>query len=65
MGRLFEAFYSTKADGMGIGLSICRSLVETLGGTLTAQNGVPHGASFTFTLPLAGDGCAGTHEALR
>ncbi|MBY5370881.1 PAS domain-containing sensor histidine kinase [Rhizobium leguminosarum] len=52
--RVFEAFYSTKADGIGMGLSICRSIVEAHGGRIWAslgENG--DGGLFTFTLPMA------------
>jgi signal transduction histidine kinase len=49
--RVFESFYSTKPNGMGIGLSICRSIVEAHGGLLWAVNNDPHGAVFQFTLP--------------
>lgn len=50
--RSFEAFFSTKAEGMGMGLAICRSIIEAHGGRLRAENGTPAGACFTFTLPL-------------
>lgn len=50
--RAFEAFFSTKATGMGMGLAICRSIIEAHGGRLRAENGTPAGACFTFTLPL-------------
>ncbi len=49
--RIFESFYTTKADGMGIGLSICRSIIEANGGRLWAGPHQPRGAIFRFTLP--------------
>jgi signal transduction histidine kinase len=49
--RVFESFYSTKHNGMGIGLSICRSIVEAHGGRLWAVPNQPRGAVFQFTLP--------------
>ncbi|HUC17571.1 MAG TPA: AAA family ATPase [Acetobacteraceae bacterium] len=51
--RLFEAFYTTKAGGLGMGLPICRSIVEGLGGRLWASANVPSGAVFQFTIPGA------------
>jgi len=57
MARLYEAFYSTKADGMGIGLSLCRSIVESHLGRMTGENiyNGSHiaGCRFSFWLPLA------------
>jgi PAS domain S-box-containing protein len=50
--HLFEAFYTTKAEGLGIGLSISRSIVEAHGGDLSAAANVPHGTVFRFSLPV-------------
>jgi C4-dicarboxylate-specific signal transduction histidine kinase len=49
--RLFEAFYTTKPNGMGMGLTICRSIIEAHGGRLWATACQPHGALFQFTIP--------------
>lgn len=53
-GRIFEAFVTTKPDGMGLGLAISRTIVETHGGRIWTTKNSDGGASFHFTLPLAG-----------
>jgi len=53
--QVFDAFYTTKAEGLGIGLSISRSIVEAHGGRLWAAPNEPDGAVFRFSLPLAED----------
>jgi PAS domain S-box-containing protein len=53
MGRIFEAFFTTKSNGMGMGLAICRSIVEAHGGRLWASAAIPHGSIFHVVLPGA------------
>jgi signal transduction histidine kinase len=51
LDRVFEPFYTTKASGVGMGLSICRSIIEAHGGRLWAEANEPRGVVFQFTLP--------------
>jgi signal transduction histidine kinase len=53
LDRLFEAFYTTKSSGVGMGLSICRSIIDAHGGRLWADANEARGAVFQFTLPGA------------
>jgi signal transduction histidine kinase len=53
MDRIFDAFFTTKDRGMGMGLSICRSIVESHGGQLWASPHSPHGTIFHLKLPSA------------
>jgi PAS domain S-box-containing protein len=55
MDRLFEAFYTTKPQGMGMGLAISRSIIQAHGGRLWAESNQGPGATFVFSLPVAGD----------
>lgn len=54
-GQLFQPFYTTKSDGMGLGLAICRTVIESHGGRLWAEPRESGGTCFHFRLPLAGD----------
>jgi len=53
MDRIFETFFTTKSEGMGMGLSICRSIVESHGGRISASRANPRGSVFQFFLPTA------------
>jgi signal transduction histidine kinase len=66
MERLFEAFFTTKPNGLGVGLAICRSIIEAHGGQLRASANVPRGAIFQFTVPtLAQPSARRTTTSLR
>jgi C4-dicarboxylate-specific signal transduction histidine kinase len=51
--HLFEPFFTTRKEGLGLGLSLCESLAAGMNGTLSAENIAPHGAAFRLRLPLA------------
>ena len=55
LGRVFEPFYTTKSSGVGMGLSICRSIIDAHGGRLWADMKASRGAAFRFTLPSVAD----------
>ena len=61
--HLFDAFYTTKSSGLGMGLSICRSIIEAHGGRIWAGANEPRGAAFHFTLPLEQDETAPAEHA--
>lgn len=52
--RLFEPFFTTRRDGLGLGLPLCEALAQAMDGTLAARNVAPRGAEFVLSLPLAG-----------
>src|SRR5262249_1368795 len=55
LDHIFDAFYTTKPHGLGMGLAISRSIVEAHGGRLWATANVPHGAIFHFPMPIDSD----------
>ena len=64
--RVFEPFFTTKNEGMGMGLNICRTIIESHAGRLWVEDNKPRGTVFRFTLPVNREGAAdaeGTKEA--
>jgi signal transduction histidine kinase len=59
--RLFEAFYTTKSGGMGIGLSVSRSIIESHHGRLWAEPNDGPGATFSFSVPRQSQGVTGVY----
>ncbi len=57
--RLFEPLYTTKPEGLGMGLAICQNIIQAYGGSIWAENNPDRGATFYFTLQAAGGGTAG------
>ena len=53
LDKIFDAFFTTKPDGMGMGLSICKTIIESHEGSLTAIPNKPHGMEFRVVLPIA------------
>jgi|SRR5665647_792111 len=51
--QLFDPFFTTRVEGMGLGLSLCRTVVEQHGGALVFKPNLPHGTVFVFTLPAS------------
>ncbi len=63
--RVFETFYTTKSNGVGIGLSICRSIIDAHGGRLWIEANEPRGAAFQFTVPSAADELRSSPQSLH
>ena len=63
LSEIFDTFYTTKEQGTGLGLSIARTIVETYGGKIWAENKAGCGAVFRFTLPLRQVPCSATAAA--
>jgi C4-dicarboxylate-specific signal transduction histidine kinase len=55
VGRIFEHFFTTKTQGLGLGLAVCRTIISSHGGKLWGTNNAERGATFQFTLPTNGE----------
>jgi C4-dicarboxylate-specific signal transduction histidine kinase len=56
LDRMFEPFFTTRSEGMGMGLAVCRAIVDDHGGRIRAENNPGRGAAFTFELPAVENG---------
>ena len=65
ISRVFEPFFTTKASGMGLCLPISRTIIEAHVGRIWAENNATRGATFTFTLAVAGDEGRGVRDEGR
>jgi signal transduction histidine kinase len=59
LDKVFEGFYSTKPQGLGVGLEVCHSIMQSHQGAIWAEANTDRGATFHFTLPLAENASAG------
>jgi signal transduction histidine kinase len=65
LDHIFDSFYTTKPNGLGLGLSICRSIIEAHDGQMRAAANEPRGAVFAFVLPAKPDGTGATERSVQ